>query len=480
MSGERALRLAAVVAFSMSIIPAAFGFDPLLAERPIPPNAGSGGISGTQPCEFGALAEPLSLREAVERTLCSNPKTRQTWASVKAQAANVGVARAAYLPTLNGEWQRVRDDSEVNIQNHPELSSSTSATVNSESLSLNWVLFDFGGRKAALKNAASVFDAAVATHDATLQTVFATVAKDYYACEATQGELSAARDVERMTHETVLAAQARVNHGVAPISDALQAETQYEQAVFNLAKAEGESQVAFGTLASDMNLDPGVPISMPVVTDTDSPGKTFSESIGHLIDEVKSTHPSVLAAQAQYEASLAKVEQKRAEGLPRVSLVGKYSRDNQPQSMGLGLQTYPSNGHDAYIGVQITIPLFEGFARHYQVDEARAESERQLEVARQTEQQVALDVWNSYHALATATQNVTNSTNLVAISQQAFRASQERYQHGVGNILELMNTQAALANARERQIQALSDWHSSRIDLASKLGRLELGDADDN
>nr|WP_242538853.1 hypothetical protein [Trinickia acidisoli] len=44
-----------------------------------------------------------------------------------------------------------------------------------------------------------------------------------------------------------------------------------------------------------------------------------------------------------------------------------------------------------------------------------------------------------------------------------------------GNILELLNTQTALANAQERRIQALTDWHNAKIQLASKLGRLEMG-----
>ena len=215
----------------------------------------------------------------------------------------------------------------------------------------------------------------------------------------------------------------------------------------------------------------------PDRTDTAPPGKQFSNALAQLIDEAKHTHPSVLAAQAQYNAALAKVAQTRAQGLPSVSLVTKYSRNNQPQSLGLGSGSFPSTGHDAYIGIQVTIPLFEGFGRHYQVDQARAEAERQADVVDETSQQVALDVWKGYCTLATASRDVTNSTNLLAISQQAFDAAQQRYEHGVGNILELLNTQATFANAKQRRIQALTDWEYARIDLASKLGRLEIDDA---
>ncbi|WP_321899999.1 TolC family protein [Paraburkholderia heleia] len=129
----------------------------------------------------------------------------------------------------------------------------------------------------------------------------------------------------------------------------------------------------------------------------------YDESVEQLIEEVKHAHPGVLAAQAQYEAAGAKVDQTRAQGMPTLSLVGKYSRDNQPTSLGLGCPIYPATGYDAYVGIQISIPLFEGFGRHYQVRQAEAEAEHAQDVVDETVQQVALDVWTSWQALRTAT-----------------------------------------------------------------------------
>jgi outer membrane protein len=465
-----------VVATCCMLARPAFALDPLLAQRHIPLAPSANLIPGGAPCVFGSLGQPVMLAEAVGRALCSNPKTREAWADVKAQAAAVGVARAAFLPTVSGNGQLVRDSSATDISGHPQLSSDTAATVRSESMTLNWVLFDFGGRAAALRNANELFAAARATHEATLQAEFAAVAKDYFAAQATQAAVEAARDIEQMTRESMVAAQARVDRGVAPISDALQAQTQHEEARYSLAKAEGDVKSAVGAVASDMGFDPDVPVTVPAVTETARPDLAFNESVSQLIDEVKRSHPSMRAAQAQLDAALAKVDQTRDEGLPNLSLVGKYSRNSQPQSLGLGLPTYPSTGHDAYIGVQLTIPLFEGFARHYQIDQAKAQAERQQDVLDGTRQQVALDVWTGWHALSTATQNSLDSARLGEIAQRAYEAAQHRYQHGVGNILEVLNTQAALANARQKRIQALADWDNARIDLASRLGRLGMSD----
>ncbi|HHV7523854.1 TPA: TolC family protein [Burkholderia orbicola] len=471
MNGKRLIGVAACLV----LVPlSAMALDPLFAERSVPDTPAASMVSGPQACQFGALGSPLGLSEAVARALCHNPKTRAAWAAVKSRAAAVGVARAAFLPTISANWQGVRDSSRTDVNDHPTLSSQTTAMIRSESIGLNWLLFDFGARVASVHNASDLLAAAQATQDATLQDEFATVAKDYDDAQAAQGTADAARDIERMTADSAKAAQLRVDHGVAPISDALQAQTQHEQAVTGRIKADGDLQAALGALAIDMGLNPDTPMTVPPVTATPLPGREWDEPVAQLMDEVRRTHPTVRAAQAQYEAAQAKISQTRAEGLPSVNLVAKYSRNNQPASLGLGIPTFPATGRDAYIGVQVSIPIFEGFGRHYQIAQARADAERQQDLLDGARDQAALDVWTAWHGLHTATAGASQSETLMKIARQAFDAAQHRYQSGVGNILELLNTQAALANAQQHRVQAVADWHSARLMLASKLGRLDV------
>ncbi|WP_262421507.1 TolC family protein [Paraburkholderia sp. UCT31] len=198
-----------------------------------------------------------------------------------------------------------------------------------------------------------------------------------------------------------------------------------------------------------------------------------------MIDDVKRAHPRVLAAQAQFESANAAIAQTRAQGLPNVSLIAKYSRNNQPTSLGLGVQTFPATGRDAYIGVQVSIPFFEGFGRHYQIRQAEAEAERQRDAAAETQQQVALDVWAGYQTLRTATRNAMHSETALAIARRSFDAAEHRYRVGVGNILEVLNTQTSLATAQQRRVQTLADWHNAKLQLASRLGRLDMNSVGD-
>jgi Outer membrane protein len=456
---------------------AAMAFDVFQTDDAVPVTP-AGSLLATNagsPCQLGPLGAPLRLDEAVDRALCDNPKTREAWANVKVQAAGVGVARAAYLPNVTGTWQDVRDDSVTDVTNHPALGSANRATIHTASVSLNWVLYDFGGRKAALRNSQELLAAARANQDATLQSTFSTVATDYYSAQAAAGKLAAARETEGIAHDSFVAASARVGHGVAAITDQLQAQTSYAQATFSRAKAEGELQAALGTLASDMSLNPSQPIVVPEVADGVTPDKEFAESVEELIDDAEHTHPSVAAAKAQLEAAVAKEQQTRAQGLPNVSFVAKYSQNNQPASLGLGEPQFPATGHDWYFGVQVQIPLFEGFGRTYQVRQAHAQVEVQQYTLDEAQQQVGLDVWKSYQTLQTDLQNLQNTSSLLEIAQRSFDAAKHRYTAGVGNILELLNSQSSLADANRQRIQALTDWRTARLQLAAKMGRLSIG-----
>ncbi len=449
------------------------GVDVFGVEDDVPKTAASP-ILGADICVFGPLSRPLTLTDAVEHALCLHPKTRQAWAEIKVRAEALGVTYAAYLPTLSATAQDVRDATKTSVGGHPTLDSQHIATTYTAGLSLSWVLYDFGGRSAALDNAAELLAAAEANHEATLQLVFAAVAKDYYAAQAAQGALAAAEETERTAKDSFEVASRRVDKDVSPVSDALQAQTAYFQARLNQAKAAGDWRNAMGALAADMVLRPDEAMTLPDVDDGLKPDETFRQSVAALIDEAVRRHPSVRAAEAQLKAAEATVRQTEAEGLPSLSLVGKSSRNNQPVSESLGLPTYRAMATDNYIGLQVTVPLFEGFARNYKVRQAKAQTEEQQFTVEETRRQVGLDVWTSYQTLRTSTENLLNSAKLLEIAQQSYTVAQHRYATGVGAMIELLNAQSALAGARRQRIQSLTDWRTSRLQLAAKLGQLDM------
>jgi len=76
--------------------------DPFATEARVAPGASRAIDDETteNPCTFAAVPTPLELPEAIERALCQNPQTRAAWGEARTQAALLGVARSAYLPSM--------------------------------------------------------------------------------------------------------------------------------------------------------------------------------------------------------------------------------------------------------------------------------------------------------------------------------------------------------------------------------------------
>jgi outer membrane protein len=76
-------------------------------------------------------------------------------------------------------------------------------------VSLNYLLYNFGGREAQLESAQRSLEASNWTHDATLQTVMFAAIQAYYQVFATQAAAEAALVSEQAGDEALSAAQKR-------------------------------------------------------------------------------------------------------------------------------------------------------------------------------------------------------------------------------------------------------------------------------
>jgi outer membrane protein len=440
-------------------------------ESGVPPYAIEA-LGSRESCADPPHAGPLTLRDAMDRALCNDPKIRAAWQGIKEKAAQWGQAKSAYLPTITADYQGIRDQSVTDVRDHPSLSSANRAFIQTVDVAANLVIWDFGSRSAASRAASEMMLAATASYRAALQTAFANVSKDYYAALGAAAQADASELAMEAARQTAMAAEARVMHGVAPISDKLQAETSLQEAVYAYQKAKSDSRAASGVLAIDMGQDPTLPSALPDLLAADALSKFDGTSVRDLLEEAGISDPTIASAMAQLRAAEATVDKARADGLPTISLTTKYTRNNQPASLGLGIPQFPATGRDWYFGVQVRIPIFDGFSRSYQIREAQAKVAEQLEAVRDARKQVALDVWTDYEAVTAGRENVASTQRLLELASRSFDAANRRYQGGAGSILEVLNAQSALFRARKAHVSSLTEFSTATLQLASKLGRL--------
>lgn len=409
--------------------------------------------SSIDPCNTKNYDKPLSLVDVTEAALCNNPQTREVYANARVQAAQVGVARSLFFPSVTDTLSATENKNRTT-----NYSNATNRIVAS------YLLYDFGSRDANLENANELLRAASATQNATVQTVLLAAVNAFYQVHATRAVLNASVDSERLYQESFKSAEAKYLAGVATPADKLQAQTSFANATLTKLKNEGALKIAYGNLANIMGVPANINFQM-ADSQLDVIPELVDQDIEALIEQARIQRPDLIASEAQLKASLAKIEAVKADAKPKVRI----DASNQYDENLLG----QTSQNTSQIGIFLSIPLFEGYKPTYLIRSAEATAELNASKRDQLKLQVSLDVWTAYQNLKTANESITASNVLVSSAEESSRVALGRYKEGVGNIIDTLNAQNALANAKQQKIQSVLNWNIARTTLAQSIGVLD-------
>ncbi len=353
------------------------------------------------------------------------------------------------------------------------------------------------------------------TQNAKIQSLFLTVVQSYYALFGAKASLEALIESQKLAKESYDAALARYQVGAATPADKLQAFTAYSQSTLNRVRAEGALKIAEGSLANtlglnantQLNLIPpqnniifaeglgvdnsqdkpfqaakpvGTMATMGVDNSQDKPFQaakpvgtmatmttmaTFEKNIQAMMDEAKKSRPDLAAAKARIDAAKADVDAAKASGKPTFIL---------SSALGYSEPSLSDATKSSSIGVSVNIPIFTGFDTTYKIRAAqRQEKLRELEFLK-LEKQVALEAYKAYNNLQTETNAVKAGKDLLNGAEQSMKTASGRYKAGVGNIIDLLTAQNALASAKQQLIEALYNWYIAKATLAHSMGKLNF------
>ncbi|MCI0995607.1 TolC family protein [Pseudomonas corrugata] len=422
----------------------------------------------SHPCIFGSTPTKLSLQESIERILCNDPKTRSAWVHAKAQAAQIGVGRSAYFPKVTGSIGMTTGRTVTDYDQRSELSGEGSRRQISNRLHFSWVLFDFGQREAELRRSMQLLVAANANQDVVLQKSFASAAELYYRALAAQRSLIISTKVTSFAAENLDAAEARYHSGAAALSDLLQAKTAFSQASLNQIRDTGALRNTVGMLALRMGLSPETPFELEGNL-MSLPDAQLIKTIAELFQQAQQNHPALVAVRARIKAAEAKIDASRAAGKPTLSLTADISHTRIDQSHMLNGDRRDRN---RAIGLQLNIPLFDGFSQKYQIRSDLAHLEISKEELLEEELKLSLELWENYQTLSSELQRLSHTNKLITQSQQSLEVVQGRYRSGVGSMVELLSALNAYASAEDQYINTLTTWHITRLRFSENLGLL--------
>lgn len=403
------------------------------------------GASLAQSPASPSLDHPLSLKECVRIAAEHNPNVQAMLHAGRAAMAKIGTNRAAYWPTLNftGLLQRSYSESQGGSSRQAFLFPSSTSTSTDASLAAQYTVWNSGQRKAAVEGAEATYQASDATYHATTQDLALSVETAYYTLEGTQWGLQVAQETLKQNDFHLEMAEAQHRVGLVALSDVLQAATAEANAKLGVIQAQGLVTSSRTSLAVLMGLPSDTPLEIQPM-DRDAPLPDLPDWRSGR-DRALSSLPEIQAAFQNSESLRFAIRQTEASYLPSITAngtAGFFDAGSWP------------NRNEWSAGLTLRIPVFTGFARKYQVLQAKEAwkgSEMALQNTKLTSEKAAYD---ARIQLATALQAVEAAQSLVKSAQENSDVADGQYKNGLGTMTNVVDAAASLSSAKYQLISA--------------------------
>ncbi|KPK59388.1 MAG: hypothetical protein AMJ59_10960 [Gammaproteobacteria bacterium SG8_31] len=255
--------------------------------------------------------------------------------------------------------------------------------------------------------------------------------------------------------------QARFDKGTVPELDVNQA--QIEIAVAETAVATFERQIVQteNALRILLGRNPG-----PVTRGDSLEDQTFSPDIpAGLPSELLQRRPDVVQAEAQLAAATARIGVAEALRYPSIFLTGRLGVESTDLS-----DLNSSDAESWNIGANIFAPIFNSGQLKAQAEATRAQAEQSLLIYEQTLQQAFREVEDALVAIRTYRAEHEAQTRRVVAARNAARLSRARYDGGVVDYLEVLDTERTKFDAELAQSATLQLYFNSIVQLYKALG----------
>ncbi|MGE5625170.1 MAG: TolC family protein [Bacillota bacterium] len=406
--------------------------------------------------------QPLTLVQLTDLALKNNPSTKLAWAEIRNSEAGLELARAGYWPQLELDYSlsRAKQTTAGGVSN-------PAATSYGPSLSLSWLLWDFGTRSGRTDAAKFALTASQLDANQTMQDLILTVEQDYYQVLGLQALQDADAQSVQDASANLDAANQRRGAGLATLGDVYQAEAALATAQLALQTAAGQLAVARGQLAVAVGYDADTPLPLATLEKAVA-ARMPDENVRALLEKAGGARPELLAAKAQEQQALASLEAADGQGWPTLGLSGSTGRTTTRLADGTSTTNRNWNA-----GLSLSFPLFTGFANRAESRQAQSQVDIAQANTQALVQAVQLEVWQAYQNMHTAVSTLDTAAAGLKSAQQAADVTNARYKNGLDSILDVLSAQAALANARVQDVQARLNWFAAQAAMGHAVGGLD-------
>ena len=156
--------------------------------------------------------------------------------------------------------------------------------------------------------------------------------------------------------------------------------------------------------------------------------------------------------------------------LPVLSAFGNYSKNAQRQRFDFfkGGQWFTTS----LIGLRLSVPIFDGFAKSARVQKAKIEVQRSNNSLEQLKSSIDNDVAQARLKITASVVTMDNQKRNIELAEKVYNTTKIKYEQGLGNNQEIYNAQTELKIAQNNYYSALYDAIIAKIDYQKATGKL--------
>lgn len=425
-------------------------------------------------------AHAYTLPELIDLAESNNPLTRVAWNDARNAALAAGIAKSAYLPYLSATAMGgylAGHGSTSTLLGTAGADSTAHGTVSV--LSLQWLLFDFGGQAARVDAAEQLSIAANVGFTAVHQQVIYDVTVAFYAYEAARARTQTAAQGLDNAEAILAAAKARFKQGIGTVVEVAQATQNRAQANLAKVQAQGAESDRYLALLSALGISP---LSQPKIAEL--PVHTLNPALSKPVDQIVADaiarRADVLSVYAAEKATQARVRAAEAEFMPKVFVSAAASYNSGGAAITaippVGQQAPTVNLNGSHYGVSaflgVTIPLYDGGLRSAVLTQARNDAESASAKRVRTTQEAVRQIVAGQNTLQTSLASHDAAQALVAATQTTYDAALAAYRHGVGSITDVLLAQNQLLLAKNAYVDTYSGARTAAATLALATGAI--------
>jgi len=421
-------------------------------------------------------AEPLSRAQAVARALERNPTVQRSLADRDGLNGRARQARADALPEVSvyGNFLRYQDPGFLNSPNidqfPPELLQAfrplaTNLWDGYGTVRQTLWSFSLGKAIRAARYATHLGDENVHTarQDVALRAVFA-----YNAYLLALEQVKVAEQVVGQKEKQLEMSRNRRGAGVSTDLEVLRFDVDLANARTTLLRLSGAADLARG----DLNAVMVRPTDTPIEPTDSLEFREEGADQGQVVREAIASRPEIKAVSWNEKIYDEAIGIYKADMQPRLDFNGAYGWSVRDTSNFL-----ESNYKKWSLAVTLKIPVFDGWRTAGKVAQARAERARVGQDRVALETLIDLEAKQAVDRLRVAS-SVFRATDLnVAQARKAFDMIQANFRLGAATTLDVIDSQAALAQAQFGRVEALHAHANARAGLRYVMGQDPLADA---